>query len=189
MSAFDGPGSTATGRPSGAWHGSPGHGPDPGSAGYGSPTYRGPQQGGGAGGGYAGWYLDPSGQWRWWTGADWGPPAHRPPNTTLAVLSQAGGLFGGWLLPLIIYLVVKDDPYVKHHAREGLNFQLTMVVASFAMVALFFVSIFILPLLIVMIPLLFAVSFGNLGFSVYAMVQAGRGVWYRYPICIRFVAG
>ena len=46
------------------------------------------------------------------------------------MLSHLGPLFGGFVLPLVMFLVAKDKPYVRHHACEALNFAITLIVAQ-----------------------------------------------------------
>ena len=49
------------------------------------------------------------------------------------MLSHLGPIFGGFVLPLVMFLVAKDkQPYVRHHACEALNFAITLFVASLA---------------------------------------------------------
>lgn len=79
----------------------------------------------------AGWYIDPAGVVRWWTGSDWGPiaPTPRPgaaDGHVLASLSH-GGLFMLYFVgPLVIRQTAgKSDPFVRRHATEALNAQIT----------------------------------------------------------------
>ena len=112
-----------------------------------------------------------------------GPPPAPPGATddrTLATLSHAGQLLGGFLVPLIIYLVKKDEsPFVADQAREALNFSITVTLASIVSIPLIFVLVGILTLLATVV----------LGFifPIVAAVAANRGEWYRYPVCIRLV--
>ena len=47
-----------------------------------------------------------------------------------ATLIQLGGLFFGFLAPLIGYLVLKDrGPFVRAWSATALNFQLTLLIA------------------------------------------------------------
>ena len=49
------------------------------------------------------------------------------------MLIQLGGLFFGFLAPLIGYLVLKDrGPFVRAWAATALNFQLTLLIAYVA---------------------------------------------------------
>ena len=93
-----------------------------------------------------GWYHDGSAM-RWWDGATWGPVAPGGgPNSddrTLSILTHFGVHVGGFVLPLVFYLVADDDkrPETRWHAREALNFQLTFLVAYLGGFILFFVGL------------------------------------------------
>lgn len=155
-----------------------------------------------------GWYFDGR-QQRWWDGVAWGPPAPDSNDRTLATLSHLGAVFGGFLLPLVLYVIAKDEtrPQTRSHAREALNFQITMlVVTGVAMIAMFTglaasgllgasgepeaigagvgvgFGIFILFFVLV-----FAVSIAGLVFGIIGALRANKGVHYQYPLCIRFV--
>ena len=112
-----------------------------------------------------GWYPDPSypGHQRYWDGTQWvGQPAPVAPyavavsnpsdDRTMAVIAHVGQIFGGFIVPLIVYLVKKDQSaFVKHHAEEALNFAITTAIASIVCVILIFVLIglLLLPILII----------------------------------------
>ena len=51
---------------------------------------------------------------------------------TLAILSHLGAILGGFVLPLVMFLVAKDKPYVRHHVGEALNFAITYFVVILA---------------------------------------------------------
>jgi len=141
-----------------------------------------------------GWYPDPDGQLRWWDGAQWGqlqsaqvpqPAAPAGAGTdpkTMAMLAQLLGLLTGFLGPLIIYLVNGDrDPFVRHHAAEALNFQITLVIA-------YLISA-VLMLVLVGFLLFFVVFIGAIVLCIQAAIAANRGEWYRYPVNLRLVPG
>ena len=98
---------------------------------------------------------------------------------TMAILSHILALLTGFIAPLIIFLVKKDSPYVMAHARESLNFQITMAIAYFVSWLLVFILIgFVLvPLLII----------ANLVFIIIATIKASENKLYKYPLSIRFV--
>jgi uncharacterized Tic20 family protein len=135
----------------------------------------------------AGWYPDPLGQSRWWDGTQWGVAAYPHPAPSsdprqTAMLAHLLGIFVGFIGPLIIYLTAgKQDPFVRHHSAEALNFQLTVAIASIACVILMFLVIgfFLLPVLII----------GALVFEIQGCMAANRGEWWRYPVNIRMVSG
>jgi len=100
----------------------------------------------------------------------------------MAMLAQLLGIFSGFVGPLIVYLTVgKNDPFVRHHASEALNFQLTVMLGTI-------LSAFLMLILIGFV-LIFVVTIGALVYAVLATMAASRGEWYRYPVCIRFVSG
>ena len=136
----------------------------------------------------AGWYPDPQGVSRWWDGNAWGDPAPVGQGAsgtdpkTMAVLAQALGIVTGFLGPLVIYLVNGEkDPFVRHHAAEALNFQITLILAY---VVAFVLSFILIGLLV--LPVLFVLG---IVFPILAAVAANRGEWYRYPVSIRLVPG
>ena len=164
-----------------------------------------------------GWYPDPYGQPRWWDGTAWGaaaptgpsgPPGSSPSNTrTLAVLSHLGFLFGGFLLPLVIYLTAdRGDRFLRHHASEALNFQLTFMVAWLGGFAVMFGVVFggiglasgsgdsaggavvAIGFVLMWVLLLGAVAV-SWGFGILGAMRANQGRWWRYPVCIRLVPG
>jgi hypothetical protein len=86
----------------------------------------------------------------------------------------------GLLLPLIVYLVKKDEsPAVRHHAAQALNFHISLVLYGLACIPLTFV--------LIGIPLLLALSAATLVFAIIAAVKGANGEAYRYPIALPFV--
>lgn len=103
-----------------------------------------------------------------------------PPTSdekTLALLSHVLTFFFPILAPLIIYLVKKDESsFVAYHAKESLNFQITVCIVC---IALFVTLIGILLLWIVGIIALVLV--------IVATIRASEGKLYRYPFTLRLV--
>lgn len=149
-----------------------------------------------------GWYPDPTGSLRWWDGWQWGPAA--PPRSevddgkTLAVVTHLGVLAAGFILPLVVRLTEgRKNAYVRHHATEALNFQITFMIAWFvgfaAYAGLLITSVhsdssppvWVLVIFLVMMSLMLA----NFALSILGCVRAGQGRWWRYPFAIRFVRG
>jgi uncharacterized Tic20 family protein len=82
----------------------------------------------------------------------------------------------------VIYLVNGEkDPFVRHHAAEALNFQITLLIGYVVAIAL---SLILIGLLL--LPVLFVLG---IVFPILAAVAANKGEWYRYPVCIRLVPG
>lgn len=138
-----------------------------------------------------GWYPDGSGGTRWWDGQNWGAPAAVPTPAasapvsdpkTMAMLCHLLGIFTGFLGPLIMYLVYGErDPFVRHHAAESLNFQITLTIG--------FVICFVLAFVLIGFLLLPVLIVGGLVFEIIGCLRANAGEWWRYPINLRLVPG
>src|SRR3954449_4989421 len=91
---------------------------------------------------------------------------------TMAVLSHILTLVAPILAPLIIYLIKKNESrFVEWHARESLNFQITVVLVCIIL----FISV-------VGILLLWAVGILSLIWVVIATIRASEGKLYKYPV-------
>lgn len=98
----------------------------------------------------------------------------------LAVLSHVLTLFFSFFAPLIIYLLKKDEsPFVREHAKESLNFQITLFIAYVVSILLIVVVIGIFMLMVLGIV--------HLVLVIVATVRASENKLYRYPFCIRLV--
>ena len=117
------------------------------------------------------------------------PPAERIPSDVPS--DSRGWAVAAHLLPLasiyvfgalIVWLIKRDeDPFVEEHAREALNFQLSMMI--YAAVS------FILILVIVGIVMLAVLAIVFLVFMIIAAVKAANGEMYLYPMTMRMVKG
>jgi len=103
-----------------------------------------------------------------------------PPTSdekTLALLSHIVTFVSNFIAPLIIYIIKKDESaFVAAHAKESLNFQLTILLA-----------VIVLFLTIVGILLLWIVGIYALVLVIIATIRASEGKLYRYPLTIRFI--
>ncbi|HEY2727744.1 MAG TPA: DUF4870 domain-containing protein [Parafilimonas sp.] len=103
-----------------------------------------------------------------------------PPTSdekTLALLAHVLTFVFPLLAPLIIYLIKKDESsFVAYHAKESLNFQITL----FVICILLFISI---------IGILFVWIVAILGYIlvIVATIRASEGKLYRYPFAIRLI--
>ena len=87
----------------------------------------------------------------------------------------------GLVLPLAVYLCYRDESeYTAHHAREALNFHLSLLIACLCCVPLVF-------LFGLGIPLLLIAGFGSLILGIIAAVKSSEGELYRYPLTYRFI--
>lgn len=122
------------------------------------------------------------------------PPPQAPPglpsadDRTMAMLCHLLGIFTGFVGPLILWLVKKDDSsYLDHHGKEALNFQLTYLLASFVLMSLIAVLMFVFIGLL-LVPVYLALWVVALVFEILACIAASRGEWHRYPGSIRFIS-
>jgi uncharacterized Tic20 family protein len=94
----------------------------------------------------------------------------------------------GFIAPLLVLLVKSDSPFVRRHAAESLNFQLSMLIYSVVGgIAAAVVIVLTLGLaLLVVLPVIFAVLLAVLVVVIQATVKANNGEDYRYPLTIRF---
>jgi uncharacterized protein len=103
-----------------------------------------------------------------------------PPTSdekTLALISHVVTFVSSFIAPLIIYLVKKDESsFVRAHAKESLNFQITM-----------FLLIVILVITIIGILLLWLVGLYVLALVIVAAIRASEGKLYKYPLSIKFI--
>lgn len=96
---------------------------------------------------------------------------------TLAILAHVLSFFF-WIFPaLIIYLIKKNEsPFVTAHARESLNFQITITIIAIVLV-----------LTVVGIFLLWVLGIIRLILVIVATIKASENKLYRYPMTIRLV--
>ncbi len=88
--------------------------------------------------------------------------------------------FGNLIAPLVLWLMKKDEmPFVDYHGKEVINFQLTTLIAVLVSWLLIFVVIGFLLLAVVGVFVLIV--------TIMAIVKTSQGVYYRYPLCIRFI--
>ena len=87
----------------------------------------------------------------------------------------------GLIGPLIVYLVTKDDAQstIPLHARESLNFHISMTI--YAIVG------FILTIVLVGFAILFVVGIGTIILAIIGAVKASNDEVYNYPATIRLV--
>ena len=99
---------------------------------------------------------------------------------TMAILAHVLSIFF-WIFPgLIIYLLKKDEsPYVAEHAKEALNFQISL--------SIFYIISFFLMLILVGVLLLVILYFANIVLCIVATVKANDNILYKYPFSIRLV--
>jgi len=128
-----------------------------------------------------------------------GVPEPTQDERSMAVLAHALQMVGGWIAPLIIFIMKRNSRFVSFHALQALLLQ----------VAYFFVSMFLAMIWVVLIfsqvfahtdkhPSDFPVAFfillpivwlwfmacwvGILVIVILYSIKAGRGEWAEYPL-------
>ena len=117
--------------------------------------------------------------------ADELPPV---PNSTqdnadriLALLCHLSIFVGvAFLLPLIVYCVRRQSPFVADHAKEALNFHITLIFYGIICAVLcFFLIGFVLAGALALFAMVCAII---------AAIRAMDGGFYRYPITLRLIS-
>lgn len=99
---------------------------------------------------------------------------------SIAILTHVLSIFFSILAPLIIYLVKRDESrYVGEHAKEALNFGISVLIYCIICIPLIFI--------IIGIFFLIAIGIGSVIIYIIAAVKAADDVLYRYPFTIRFI--
>jgi uncharacterized Tic20 family protein len=82
--------------------------------------------------------------------------------------------------PLVVWMIKRDEmPFVEDQGKESLNFQITMMLATIVSGLLMFVLIgFVLIFVVVIFQFIVVII---------ASIKANEGVYYRYPLSIRFI--
>ncbi len=106
----------------------------------------------------------------------------------LAIVCHLSFLVGGLgflLLPLVIFLVKREtSAFVAFHAREALNFHLSLMLYIFCTIPVF---ILLACFVVILIPIYAAMGIFALVCAIIAAVRASESVYYQYPLTIRLV--
>lgn len=100
----------------------------------------------------------------------------------MAMLAHLLGIITGFVGPLIIWLLGKDDPrkaFSTDQAKEALNFQITICIgyAISGVLALIFIGVITASV----------IGIVDLVFCILAALAANKGETYRYPFALRLV--
>jgi len=118
-----------------------------------------------------GYALDMSNPYE--TARPWTPQEEK----VAAVIVHVAAIFFEFFAPIIGYLFLKDKgPFVLHHAKESLNFSLTVLIIAI-LVAITIVGLFFLWV----VAIYWTVC------RVIAALQTSQGKFFRYPLTIRFI--
>ena len=118
----------------------------------------------------------------------YGQPGGLVPSSeerTWAWISHAGTIVSAmvalaFICPLVIMLTKgNESAFVRRHAVESLNFQISLVI--------YLVACFVLVFVVVGFFLMIALGVFALVTIILGTVKAANGEEYRYPLCIRLV--
>ena len=128
-------------------------------------------------------------------GSQPGPAGVPSDDKTWALAAHIGTLVAayialGFLAPLIIMLAKKDSPFVRRHAVESLNFQISLLIYFVVgTVVMFVVALLTFGIgLVVLVPAALVLGIAALVLIIMATIKASNGEEFRYPLTIRFVS-
>lgn len=110
------------------------------------------------------------------------PPVKPADNeNTMAMLSHLLGVLTGFIGPLVIFLIKKDERgFAGSEAKEALNWQLTVLIGILVSIPLMFIFIGIFTWAAIVIC--------NIIFCIMGCISANKGIPYRYPFAIRMIS-
>jgi uncharacterized Tic20 family protein len=125
-----------------------------------------------------------------------GPGAGQPPlsptdERTWAIAAHIGTFVAAWLAmgflcPLAIWLFFRyRSEFVRRHALESLNFQISLLIYGIVAVVLSLATLG--QVLVIVIPIILIGAVAALVVIVLATVAAANGHDYRYPLTLRLV--
>ncbi|HZT82831.1 MAG TPA: DUF4870 domain-containing protein [Gemmataceae bacterium] len=100
-------------------------------------------------------------------------------DRTMALICHLGGALGSFIVPLIVWLIKKDQSrFVDDQGKEALNFQLTLLIGHVIGMATACFTFGMVNAAVGVVGLIFGILGG---------LEANKGVAYRYPLNIRFI--
>jgi uncharacterized Tic20 family protein len=100
-------------------------------------------------------------------------------SNTIAALTWVGSIFFGFIPALLVFLLKKEDPFVQEHAKEALNWSITVMV-GYAISG-------ILTVILIGFLAMFILGVANVIFCIIAAIRASRGESYRLPYVLRLI--
>jgi uncharacterized Tic20 family protein len=101
-------------------------------------------------------------------------------DKNIATVTHLGGTVFSFVPSLIVWILKKDDSaYLGDQAKEALNFQITVMIATF-------VASILVWLLVgfILLPIIWLI---NIVFCMIAAISTSKGETFRYPLCLRFL--
>jgi len=109
------------------------------------------------------------------------PPAgSQNDDKTIAIITHLSGIFLGFIVPLVIWLIKKDQSqYLAEEAKEALNFQITIAIA--------YIIGMVLTMILIGVLVIFAVMIANVVLCIIAAIKVSNTGTYRYPFALRLI--
>jgi uncharacterized membrane protein len=120
---------------------------------------------------------------------------------TMATLAQVLQIMGGWIAPLVIYLIKRESKFISFHAMQALLWQVVVLIiwmgATFVWLGVIFSLVLAhsgqpqtpgFPPLHMFIGFgaiwlaVMAISMTNLFLGIFYGIKAGNGKWAEYPV-------
>lgn len=108
-----------------------------------------------------------------------GPAAESQDSRNIALLTWIGAIFFGFIPPLIVYLIKKDDAYAVDQAKEALNWSITAIIG--------YVAGMILTIILIGVLVMLAVGIAHLVFCIMGAIATSNGKAFRVPWAIRLI--
>lgn len=123
----------------------------------------------------------------------------------MAMLAHVLQLFGGFIAPLIIFIVKRESKFVRFHALQPLIWQGCVLILTMVFFVVFFVSMIVAipsqpqgksaapPILVVLMMGGFWLVIGgswllNIFLAIFFGIKANEGAWSQYPLIGRLAA-
>lgn len=124
-------------------------------------------------------------------------PTPSSEQQTWRVLAHASALIQfigipSFVGPLVVWLLRREDAVVEPHAREALNFQLSLIIyfaIGIVVGIIALVTLVGIPLAVLIFAFLGVLLLAEVVFAILASLAASRGEFYRYPLSIELIKG
>ena len=101
-------------------------------------------------------------------------------DKNIATVTHLGGTVFSFIPALIVWILKKDESaYLSDQAKEALNFQITVLIATFVASILIW--------LLIGFALLPIIWIANVVLCIIAAIACSKGETYRYPFCLRLI--
>lgn len=119
------------------------------------------------------------------------PEGAKPHEKGPAVVTHVLGLLTLFVGPLVMYFIYKRNasPWLRAHLDEAVNYHILVVAAVILLivVAVVLTSFGFATIALIAFMLLFLVIIANVIFSILAIIWAGRGKSFHFPLDIKMI--